>query len=192
MFSQRESLIGLYKEVSLSTMLTHSQKRVTVPMNTTTSTGERFFCSAPNGVFNLCSSFTDVKEFERLHQVIQSSKLSNSHCERDLPQYAHRTDPLFNVFESKQALRWTLVVRTIDVRGWELRLRNPSGTAVKAKYLSHIDSFHTVCKDGEPDIVKAMVERTQVDLGRGVSMTIHHYTGQGSPPCCVVPVRTGG
>ena len=38
-----------------------------------------FFCSVPNGVFNLCSSFTDVKEFGLLHQVIQSIKLSNAH-----------------------------------------------------------------------------------------------------------------
>ena len=133
-------------------------------MNATTSTGQRFFCSVPNGVFNLCSSFTDVKEFGRLVQVRQSSKLSNAHWERNLHQYAHRTDPQFNVFESKEALRWVLLVRNIHVRGWELRLRYPSGTAVKARYLSHIDNFHAVCKDGELDIVKAMVERTQVDL----------------------------
>ena len=56
-------------------------------MNATTSTGQRFFCSVPNGVFNLCSSFTDVKEFGRLVQVRQSSKLSNAHWERNLRQY---------------------------------------------------------------------------------------------------------
>jgi len=42
---------------------------------------------------------------------------------------------------SNEDLHWVLIVRNIDVREWELHLRVPSGTAVKPKYLSHIDSF---------------------------------------------------
>jgi len=50
------------------------------------------------------------------------------------------------------------------VRGWELRLRYLESTDIQPKYLSHGGSFIQVCKAGDLDIVKAMIERTQVDM----------------------------
>ena len=55
-------------------------------------------------------------------------------------------------------------VRNIDSRGWELHLRDPESGGNHTKYLSHGGSFINECKAGEPEIVKAMVERTQVEL----------------------------
>ena len=43
--------------------------------------GRIFFSSVPNGVFNLISSHTELKEFGRLHQVMQSNTKCNSHRE---------------------------------------------------------------------------------------------------------------
>ena len=57
-----------------------------------------------------------------------------------------------------------LFVRNIDVRGWKLHLRHPGSEYVETDYLSHNNSFGIVCGDGELDIVKAMVERAEVDL----------------------------
>ena len=50
-------------------------------------------------------------------------------------------------------------------RGWELHLvlKDHYGKD-KHKSLSHSESFAKVCVDGDLDIVRAMVERTQVDL----------------------------
>jgi len=39
-------------------------------------TGQGFFSSVTDGVFNLLSSFTEIKEFGRLHCVIDSNKQS--------------------------------------------------------------------------------------------------------------------
>jgi len=126
--------------------------------------GRRFFSSVSNGVFNLISSHIELKEFGRLHQVIQSNKMCNAHWEGNLCQYAHYTEPLFNTFRSKEALRWVLFVRNIDARGWELHLRYPSSADTKPIYMPHTRSLFQVCKDGDVGIMKAMVERTQVDL----------------------------
>jgi len=52
----------------------------------------------------------------------------------------------------------------MDVRGWELFLIDLVSNGTQTKYLSHGSSFLQVCKTGELEIVKAMVERTQVDL----------------------------
>ena len=68
------------------------------------------------------------------------------------------------MFTSIEAMRWVLFVRNIDARGWELHFRDPESIGNKNKYLSHGDSFVNVCKAGELEIVKAMVERTPVDL----------------------------
>jgi len=57
-----------------------------------------------------------------------------------------------------------LFVRNIDALGWELHLRDPESSGNQTEYLYHGDSFLQVCKEGELDIVKAMVERTQVEL----------------------------
>ena len=114
-----ESLIGLHKEVvSLSTIRTRS--RDDDQQIAASSTGQRFFYRVPDGVFNRATSFTNIEDFGRLHGVIDSKKLSKSHWGRSLRQYAHRAEPLFNTFTSIDALRWTLFVRNIDARGWEL------------------------------------------------------------------------
>jgi len=57
-----------------------------------------------------------------------------------------------------------LLLRNIDARGWELHLRDPLSRSNQIKYLSHGGSFLQSCLAGELDIVKAMVERTQVGL----------------------------
>ena len=123
----------------------------------------------PDGVFNLISSRLGLKEFGRLHQVIQSNKQCNAQWERNLRQYALHAEPLSNTFTSIAALRWTLFVRNIDARGWELHLKDPLSEDSKSEErnpsnMSHTRSFMETCKSGDLDIVKAMVERTQVDL----------------------------
>jgi len=129
------------------------------------STGQIFFSSVPNGVFNLLSSFTEMKEFGRFHQVIRSNKQCSALWERNIRQYAHHAGPLFSVFTSKEVLRWALFVRNIDVRGWELHLRDPWSSGNETKYLSHGGNVFQARRAGEPDIVKAMVERTQMNFG---------------------------
>jgi len=52
----------------------------------------------------------------------------------------------------------------MDVWGWELLLIDIVSSGTQTKYLSHGSSFLQVCKTGELEIAKAMVERTQVDL----------------------------
>jgi len=51
-------------------------------------TGQIFFSSVPDGVFNLLSSFLKLEEFGRLHQVLQANKQCNAHWEGNLRQYA--------------------------------------------------------------------------------------------------------
>ena len=69
------------------------------------------------------------------------------------------------MFTSNEALRWTLLVRNIDVlEGWELRLRDIEKEDIEPNRLSRNGSFSQACKGGDMDIVKAMVERTDVDL----------------------------
>ena len=67
--SVKQSLTGLYKEiVSLSTLRTqHCDDDQQTGIS---STGEIFFSSVPDGVFNLVTSFTNLKKFGRLHCVI--------------------------------------------------------------------------------------------------------------------------
>ena len=56
-------------------------------------------------------------------------------------------------------------MRHIGVRDWELYLKDPESHVEKTKcYLSHNSSFSIVCRYGELDVVKAIVERTMVDL----------------------------
>ena len=43
------------------------------------STGEIFFSSVPDEVFNHLSSITSLEEFGRLHCVLDSNKLSKAH-----------------------------------------------------------------------------------------------------------------
>ena len=84
-------------------MRTHSRdgdQQISTPM-----TGQSFFSSVPDGVFNLITSFTDLEEFGRLNGVLDSNKLSKAHWEHNQRQYAHHAEPLFNMFTSIEALR---------------------------------------------------------------------------------------
>ena len=65
MCSVKQSLIELHNGVmSLSILLTQTS----TPM-----TGQIFFSSVPDRVFNLLSRFTDLEEFGRLHCAIDSN-----------------------------------------------------------------------------------------------------------------------
>ena len=63
---------------------------------------------------------------------------------------------------------------------------NSSDICGDLKYMSHHESFVEVCKEGELDIVKAMVERTQVNLlevmGSGGSSPLHMAAADGQLP----------
>ena len=185
--SFKASLIGLHKEVmSLSTLRTQTSTQMT---------GQIFFSSVPNGVFNLVTGFTNLKEFGRLHCVIDSNKPGKSHWERNLRQYAHRAEPLFDVFAAVEALRWVLFVRNIDARGWELHLRNPKSSGNQTEYLSHGGSFLQACEAGELDIVKAVDERTQVSLetrGEYGKTPLHSAAVRGHLPVVQYPCEQGG
>ena len=130
--------------------------------------GEVFFASVPNGVFNHVVSLTKLKEFGKLHHVLASSTQCHAHWENNLRQYAHHSKPLFDVFTSLSVLRWTLFEKKIDVRGWELHLEGPAhhldGQTLPP---THDNSLRHMCEVGDLDIVRAMVERTQVDLEAG-------------------------
>ena len=75
-------------------------------------------------------------------------------------KYTHRAEPLLNRFTSIEALRWTLFVRNIEARGWELHLRDSRSGGNQTKLVSHVQASE--CE--ELDILKAMVKRMQVDL----------------------------
>ena len=68
--------------MSRYTMCTHSRdddQQIYV-----SSAVQIFFSTVPDGVFNLLSSYTNLKEFGRLYGVIDSNKLSKLHWERRL------------------------------------------------------------------------------------------------------------
>ena len=96
--------------------------------------------------------------------MIQSNNQCDAHRERNLRQYAHHSEALFYKFTSIEALHWTLFLGNIDARGWELHLRYPGDKAIEPIYIFHGVSFLQVCEAGDMGIVKAMVERTHVDL----------------------------
>jgi len=180
-------------EITVSTMRTRSRnddEQIYV-----SSTGQSFFSRVPNGVFNLVTSFFSMEEFGRLHWVLRSNKLSKSHWERNLRQYAHHSESLFNTFTSTEALRWVLFVRNIDARGWELYLRNPKSSGNQTEYLSHGGSFLQACEAGELDIVKAVDERTQVSLetrGEYGKTPLHSAAVRGHLPVVQYPCEQGG
>ena len=124
-----------------------------------------FFSRVPDGCFNLlCSYMTDLEDYKSLHVVIHKNKQCKVHWQTNLHKYAHRSEPLFDVFTSKPLLRWTLFEMHINARDWELHLTEPYGPGGATKTLTHNESFASVCREGDLDIVRAMVERTQVDL----------------------------
>ena len=90
----------------------------------------------------------------RFQEVYESNIRCREHWP-ELVRHVDRADPqLFGRFDSKAALRWVLFTKGIDARGWELRRRK----------FSHSCNFYKVCGEGDLDIVRAMVERTQVEL----------------------------
>ena len=123
-----------------------------------------FFAFVPDGVFNLVVSFIKANEFGKLHHVLHSSRQCNAHWEAHLRQNSHHAKPLFDEFTSLSALRWTLFKRKIDVRDWEVHLEGLKDADSESISPTHTNSLFHVCKEGDLDIVRAMVERTQVDL----------------------------
>jgi len=145
-------------------------------------TAHEFFSRVPDGVFNLTSSYTDLDDYESLHHVIHKNKQCKANWEAHLRKNAHHAKPLFDVFTSVKALRFVFDARKIDVRDWELQFliaKNHYGKG-KHKYMTHKESFCDVCKEGLLDIVKAMQERTLMDLRsrdqRG--LTPMHYAAE--------------
>jgi len=61
----------------LSTL--HTSSRDNYEQIVVSITGEIFFSSVQDGVFNLLSSFTDLEEFGRLHGMIDSNKPNKAH-----------------------------------------------------------------------------------------------------------------
>ena len=102
----------------------------------------------PDGVFNNISGKLDKKEFVRLHQILTGSEECRAHWGTNLRKYAHHANgPLFEVIESKEALRWALA-RGINVQNFQLKIDGES----------HECSFRQVCEDGDLDLVRAIVE----------------------------------
>jgi len=79
------------------------------------STGEIFLSSVPDGVFNLVTSFNNLKEFVKIHEVIDSNKPSKAHWRHNLRMYAHHAEPLFDVFTPIEALRWEPETRRLEI-----------------------------------------------------------------------------
>ena len=107
-----------------------------------------------------------MDDYESLHHVIHKNKQCRVHWENNLRKYAHRAEPLFGEFTSVKSLRFVLDARRIDMRGWELHLIDEKDAYGKGehKYITHHGIFAKVCQDGDVEVVRAMVERTQVDL----------------------------
>ena len=121
------------------------------------SAGEKYLAMAIPGPFNLTVSFLELEDFECFRHVHQT----NESCYRHWPWLMSQ---IFSVFLSKEALRWVIFTKGINARGWELHLK------VLDYRISHNASFAKVCREGDLDIVQAMVERTQVDLERKDAM----------------------
>ena len=119
-----------------------------------------FFASVPDGCFNLlCSFMTDLEDYKSLHVVIHKNKQCEPHWLKNLRKYAHRAEPLFEVFTSKALLRWTLFEMHINARDWELRIPIPKVDVDKG-----MKSLGQLCREGELDLVRAVLERTQARL----------------------------
>ena len=89
--------------------------------------------------------------------------------------------PLFGSFESKAALRWVVFLKGIGLRDdWELLLANKL-----SNQRSHFESFIKVCSDGDLDLVRAMVERSKVDINHYDSFDrapLHYAASNGHLP----------
>ncbi len=119
-----------------------------------------FFSRVPDGCFNLlCSNMTDLEDYKSLHVVINKNKQCKAHWDKSLRKYAHHAKPLFDVFTSKALLRWTLFEMHINARDWELRIPIPKVDMDKG-----MESLGQLCREGELDLVRAVLERTQARL----------------------------
>jgi len=85
----------------------------------------------PDGLFVLISSFLKLKEFALLFAAFHFNKDIEYHCERRLQEYAHHTKPLFDMFASKEALKWVICDTAIKMEkvNFVMRLGRPSYTA---------------------------------------------------------------
>ena len=143
------------------------------------STGERFLARQIPELFNRTASYLKLKDFARFQEVFQS----NTRCRVRWPKLrnvVHHAGPsLFGRFKSKAALRWVLE-KGINARGWELRLKGPKGPNGKSTIVTHNDSFAQVCGTGDLDVVRAMVERSEVDINLADQFSrnpLHRATG---------------
>jgi ankyrin repeat protein len=102
---------------------------------------------------------TDLEDYKSLHVVIHKNKQCEPHWLKNLRKYAHRAEPLFEVFTSKALLRWTLFEMHINARDWELRIPIPKVDVDKG-----MKSLGQLCREGELDLVRAVLERTQARL----------------------------
>ena len=119
-----------------------------------------FFSRVPDGCFNLlCSYMTDLEDYKSLNVVIHKNKQCKAHWDKSLRKYAHHAKPLFDVFTSKALLRWTLFEMHINARDWELRILIPKVDVDKG-----MKSLGQLCREGELDLVRAVLERTQARL----------------------------
>ena len=112
---------------------------------------------------NSISAYMELDDYQELHITIHKNKQCEAHWKNNLRQYTHRSKPLFDKFTSLDSLRFVFA-RKIDVRDWKLHLTGLKGHYGNSATLTHNGSFIHVCKRGDLDIVRAMVERTQVDL----------------------------
>ena len=126
------------------------------------SRGERYLATAITGLFNLTVGFLSLQGFVRFQEVYESNVRCREHWPKLVRHVHHADSQLFSVFYSKAALRWVLL-KGINATDWKLQLTNFS-TEYFDYLTGHNGSFIQVCSDGDLDIVKAMVERTQVHL----------------------------
>ena len=140
------------------------KKALDISKKAPTAVCERFFSTLIPGLFNLTFSFLEQRDFGRFHQVYVSNPRCRSHWPT-LASTAQHTGPLFSVFSTVEALRWVIFTNGIDVRNWELHqiLKDELGIN-KHQTFTHSESFTKVCREGDLDIVRAIVERTQMDL----------------------------
>jgi len=120
-----------------------------------------FFSSIPSDVFNSVSAYldTDLQDFVRLHAALTYNRLCRRHWREQLCPHVHRAAPLFTVFKSRKKLMWALE-EGIDARDWVLQVPGVKGAATGGM-------FTWFCEREDIDVLRAMVQRTRVDVEAG-------------------------
>ena len=85
-----------------------------------------------------------MDDYESLHHVIHKNKQCKAHWENDLRKYAHRAEPLFEVFTSVASLRFVLETKIDVPRDWELHITQKDHKG-KHESLTYNESFAKVC-----------------------------------------------